>query len=98
MNKKNRLILIDGSAYIFRAYYGLPSMNGRNGDLVIKYEVEKELKFTKNQIKLITEFFPMDKFNVEDCEDIKAVDPESFQNQSSDEGPQGHPGVQCAQQ
>ena len=26
MNKQNRLILIDGSAYIFRAYYGLPPM------------------------------------------------------------------------
>ena len=40
----------------------------------------------------------MDKFNVEDCEDIKAEDPETFQNQSSDEGSQGHHGVQCAQQ
>ena len=77
---------------------GLPSMNGPQGDLVIKFEVEKELNFNKDQIKLITQFFPMDKFNVENCEDIKAQDPESFQNQSSDEGPQGHPGVQCAQQ
>jgi len=27
----NRLILIDGSAYIFRAYYGLPPMNRPDG-------------------------------------------------------------------
>ena len=26
MNKKSRLVLVDGSAYIFRAYYGLPVM------------------------------------------------------------------------
>ena len=77
---------------------GLPSMNGPQGDLVIKFEVEKELNFNKEQIKLITQFFPMDKFNVEDCEDIKAEDPESFQHDNSDDGSQGHPGVQCAQQ
>ena len=37
----------------------------------------------------------MDKFSVEDCEDIKAIDPESFQNQFDEDQPQG---VQCAQQ
>ena len=31
MNKKGRLILVDGSAYIFRAYYGLPPMNRADG-------------------------------------------------------------------
>ena len=31
MNKKSRLILVDGSAYIFRAYYGLPPMNRADG-------------------------------------------------------------------
>ena len=78
---------------------GLPSMNGQKGDLVVKFEVEKELNFNKDQIKLITQFFPMDKFNVEDCEDIKAEDPETFQHDNSDDdGSQGHPGVQCAQQ
>jgi len=77
---------------------GLPSMNGHQGDLVVKFEVEKELNFDKDQIKLITQFFPMDKFNVEDCEDIKAADPESFQSQHSSEGAHEQPGVQCAQQ
>ena len=31
MNKQNRLILVDGSAYIFRAYYALPSMIRKDG-------------------------------------------------------------------
>lgn len=76
---------------------GLPSMNGGSrGDLVVKFEVEKELTFTKDQIKLITEFFPMDKFNVEDCDNLKAFDPESFNNNDDDMNqPQG---VQCAHQ
>jgi DnaJ-class molecular chaperone len=78
---------------------GLPNMNGSQGDLVVKFEVEKELTFNKEQIKLITQFFPMDKFNVQDCEDIKAVDPETFQNDSEgSQGPQSAQGVQCAQQ
>ena len=79
---------------------GLPSMNGRqSGDLVVKFEVEKELIFTKEQIKLITENFPIDKFQVEECEDVKAVDPETFNNIDDDnEDETGHPGVQCAQQ
>ena len=75
--------------------YGLPDMNGGRGDLVVKFEIEKELNFTKDQIKLITQFFPMDKFSVEDCEDVKAIDPESFQNEFNEDQPQG---VQCAQQ
>ena len=37
MNKKSRLILVDGSAYIFRAYYGLPPMNRPDGT-PIKYQ------------------------------------------------------------
>ena len=75
--------------------YGLPDMNGGRGDLVVKFEIEKELNFTKDQIKLITQFFPMDKFSVEDCEDVKAIDPESFENAFDEDQPQG---VQCAQQ
>ena len=31
MLKKNRLVLIDGSGYIFRAYYALPPMNRSDG-------------------------------------------------------------------
>ena len=31
MKKNNRLILIDGSGYIFRAYYALPPMNRKDG-------------------------------------------------------------------
>ena len=31
MKKENRLILIDGSAYIFRAYYALPPMSRKDG-------------------------------------------------------------------
>ena len=31
MNKQKRLILIDGSAYIFRAYYALPPMSRKDG-------------------------------------------------------------------
>ena len=37
MNKQNRLILIDGSAYIFRAYYGLPPMNRADGTPTVSY-------------------------------------------------------------
>ena len=31
MDKQNRLILIDGSGYIFRAYYALPPMHRKDG-------------------------------------------------------------------
>ena len=31
MNKHNRLVLIDGSGYIFRAYYALPPMSRKDG-------------------------------------------------------------------
>ena len=31
MSKQNRLILIDGSGYIFRAYYALPQMTKNDG-------------------------------------------------------------------
>ena len=31
MDKQNRLILIDGSGYIFRAYYALPPMSRKDG-------------------------------------------------------------------
>jgi len=75
--------------------YGLPGMNKhRRGDLVVKFEVEKKLSFNKEQIKLITEFFPMDKFQVKDCDNIQAIDPELFeQNSDSQDG-----NVQCVHQ
>ena len=33
MKKENRLILIDGSAYIFRAYYALPPLTRKSDGL-----------------------------------------------------------------
>jgi len=76
---------------------GLPVMNRNgkdSGDLVIKFEVEKELSFTKDQIKLITEFFPIDKFPIKDSENIKAIDPELFEQPvNNDDG-----NVQCVHQ
>lgn len=75
--------------------YGLPGMNNsKKGDLVIKFEVDKDLSFTKDQIKLITEFFPMDKFKVKDCEQIQAIDPELFERSPTNEGEN----VQCVHQ
>ena len=68
--------------------------NNKKGDLVIKFEVDKDLSFTKDQIKLITEFFPMDKFKVKDCEQIQAIDPELFERSPTNEGEN----VQCVHQ
>ena len=48
MNKQNRLILIDGSAYIFRDYYGLPSMNRADGT-----PINAVFGFTNMLVKLI---------------------------------------------
>ena len=76
--------------------YGLPVMNNRGrGDLVVKFEVDRLLSFNKEQIKLITETFPMDKFPVKDCEDIEAVNPETFES-TNDNDQEGN--VQCVHQ
>ncbi len=51
MNKQNRLILIDGSAYIFRAYYGLPPMNRSDG-----IPINAVFGFTNMLVKLIEDY------------------------------------------
>ena len=51
MNKANRLILIDGSAYIFRAYYALPPMNRKDGT-----PVNAVFGFTNMLVKLIEDY------------------------------------------
>ena len=56
MNKQNRLILIDGSAYIFRAYYGLPPMNRPDGT-----PINAVFGFTNMLVKLIEDYLPIRK-------------------------------------
>ena len=51
MNKQNRLILIDGSAYIFRAYYGLPPMNRIDGT-----PINAVFGFTNMLVKLVEDY------------------------------------------
>ncbi len=51
MNKKGRLILVDGSAYIFRAYYGLPPMNRADGT-----PINAVFGFTNMLVKLIEDY------------------------------------------
>ena len=51
MNKANRLILIDGSAYIFRAYYALPPMSRKDGT-----PVNAVFGFTNMLVKLIEDY------------------------------------------
>ena len=51
MNKQNRLILIDGSAYIFRAYYGLPPMSRADGT-----PINAVFGFTNMLVKLIEDY------------------------------------------
>ena len=51
MNKKSRLILVDGSAYIFRAYYGLPPMNRPDGT-----PINAVFGFTNMLVKLIEDY------------------------------------------
>ena len=51
MKKHNRLILIDGSGYIFRAYYALPSMNRSDGT-----PVNAVYGFTNMLVKLIEDY------------------------------------------
>ena len=53
-NDPNNLILIDGSGYIFRAFYGLPSMTNKNG-----VPVNAVFGFTKMLLKLIDDFKPI---------------------------------------
>ena len=53
LNDPNNLILIDGSGYIFRAFYGLPSMTNENG-----VPVNAVLGYTKMLLKHIDEFKP----------------------------------------
>ena len=51
MKKHNRLILIDGSGYIFRAYYALPPMNRKDGT-----PVSAVFGFTNMLVKLIEDY------------------------------------------
>jgi len=51
MNKHNRLILIDGSGYIFRAYYALPPMTRKDGT-----PVNAVFGFTNMLVKLIEDY------------------------------------------
>ena len=51
MKKGNRLILIDGSAYIFRAYYALPPMSREDGT-----PVNAVFGFTNMLVKLIEDY------------------------------------------
>ncbi len=46
-----KLILIDGSAYIFRAYYGLPPMNRSDGT-----PINAVFGFTNMLVKLIEDY------------------------------------------
>ena len=49
--KKKRLVLIDGSAYIFRAYYALPPMQRKDGT-----PVNALFGFTNMLVKLIEDY------------------------------------------
>ncbi len=51
MSKLQKLILVDGSAYIFRAYYGLPPMNRSDGT-----PINAVFGFTNMLVKLIEDY------------------------------------------
>ena len=51
MAKQDRLILVDGSGYIFRAYYALPPMNRKDG-----VPVNAVFGFTNMLVKLIEDY------------------------------------------
>ena len=75
--------------------YGLKDFRShRSGDLVIKFEVDKEFVLNKQQIKILKSCLPMESFSTCDGETVEAIDPEIFNNDSDDEGPQN---VQCQQ-
>ncbi|SVE28223.1 uncharacterized protein METZ01_LOCUS481077, partial [marine metagenome] len=50
--KKKKLVLIDGSAYIFRAYYALPPMQRKDGT-----PINALFGFTNMLVKLIEDYF-----------------------------------------
>ena len=50
-----KLILVDGSGYIFRAYYALPPMNNPDG-----IPINAVYGFTNMMVKLIEDFNPQD--------------------------------------
>ena len=54
LNDPNNLFLIDGSGYIFRAFYGLPSMSNNDG-----VPVNAVFGYTKMLLKLIDDFKPI---------------------------------------
>ena len=54
LHDPNNLILIDGSGYIFRAFYGLPSMTNEDG-----IPVNAVFGFTKMLLKLIDDIKPI---------------------------------------
>ena len=54
LNDPNNFFLIDGSGYIFRAFYGLPSMSNGNG-----IPVNAVFGYTKMLLKLIDDFKPI---------------------------------------
>ena len=51
MNKQNRIILVDGSGYIFRAFYALPPMSRKDGT-----PVNAVFGFTNMLVKLIEDY------------------------------------------
>ena len=53
LNADNKLILVDGSGYIFRAYYALPPMTNSEG-----IPINAAYGFTNMIIKLIEDFNP----------------------------------------
>ena len=59
-----------------------------------KFEVDKEYVLNKQQIKILKSCLPMESFSTCDGETVEAIDPEIFNNDSDDEGPQN---VQCQQ-
>ena len=81
--------------------FGLPKMNSsRRGDLVIKFKVDRDLEFTKEQIKVIMAHFPIDKFNVGDCDTVTAENPDEINDSDDSDDELNNEGsnVQCQQQ
>ena len=76
--------------------HGISINNIGTGDLIVKFEVEKDLILAKEQIKIIMNNFPIDKFHIEECENVNCINPELFEKE---EVPHMHnDNVQCAQQ